>query len=156
MKMSSLNFVLITLLTYSIMRIRNSSNFILTTADVEAGGGVSMTVPDEAMSIRDILDRFSRGMDPSVSREGVYSPDSVDDDFPDLEKLRDSDLVDREEYSQTLSSANERTKADLDATLSKQAATKAAAKVKEAERIAALDKLIDKDNKRSAADDKTA
>lgn len=53
----------------------------------------SMTVPEQAMSIREILDRFSRGLPLGGQRVPVYNGE--DDDLPDL---RHMDLADRQEY----------------------------------------------------------
>lgn len=53
---------------------------------------VSVTVPDQSMTIQEIVFRFRRGMPVSVANnEGAYYGD---EDLPDLE---DMDLADREE-----------------------------------------------------------
>lgn len=40
--------------------------------------GVSMTVPDDAMSLKTMLLQFSRGMTPAISQQGHYTSDEVD------------------------------------------------------------------------------
>lgn len=136
------------------MKIRNASNFKLTPADVESGGGLSMTVPDESMSVRTILEKFSRGMDPGLSKDPVYGDENFDS--PDMEKLRDSDLVDKEEFAQHLATTNAATEKSLNETIAKQKAAQDAAAKKAAKRTAALDKLLEKDDKPATEDDDAA
>lgn len=50
------------------------------------------TVPNDAMSLKEILARFVRGEKVAVGRDGSY-----DEGEEDLEKLRDMDPVDRDE-----------------------------------------------------------
>lgn len=68
---------------------------------MEHGDPVSVTLPDESYSIQELLDKFSTGLDPGVFRQPSFD-DGADFSSPDLEKLRDSDLVDKEEYSREL------------------------------------------------------
>lgn len=63
---------------------------------------VSVTVPDQAYSIQELLERHRQGIltDTGISREGFY-PDGEEEpnfDDPDLEKLSNSDLVDKQQY----------------------------------------------------------
>lgn len=60
---------------------------------------ISMTVPDESMSLQEILRKHTSGMNTVETnyREGQYN-DEDDFDAPDLEKLRDMDIHDRENY----------------------------------------------------------
>ena len=57
----------------------------------EVNNEPSQTIPDETYSIREILQRFSRGLT-TTSKMGFYDEE---DYHPDLSKM---DLVDREEY----------------------------------------------------------
>lgn len=57
-----------------------------------------LTVPDDSLSLKDILERFVRGEPVSVGMEVNYDPEAENDDAEDIEKLRHMDLVDREEY----------------------------------------------------------
>lgn len=58
---------------------------------------VNQTVPNQSMSLEEILRRFSRGEPVPVGQEVNYSDSDVD-----LEKLKNLDLVDREEYINSL------------------------------------------------------
>lgn len=49
---------------------------------MEKGGGLSKTVPDETLSVKEILERFTRGV-PMITKPGHY-PD-MDADFDDLD-----------------------------------------------------------------------
>lgn len=53
----------------------------------------SLTIPDETMSVAEILDRYARGLPLGGSRVPVYEPDN---DLPDPRKL---DLVERQELA---------------------------------------------------------
>lgn len=73
-------------------------DFQLKPQHMEHREGASMTQPDEALSIRDILTRFTRGLvDESIYRPGTYQPeDRVSFDDLDLMKVKDMDLVDKD------------------------------------------------------------
>lgn len=61
-------------------------------------GVIDQLVPDQSMSLKEILERFTRG-------ESVYAGNNVsfdDDSDVDLEKLGNSDLVDKAEYKDHL------------------------------------------------------
>lgn len=72
--------------------IRSSSNFSLGDSifDMEIPQGVSMTVPDQTLSLRELIDRYTRGV-PVRTHQPVYNGD---EDLPDFERL---DLVDLDE-----------------------------------------------------------
>lgn len=60
-------------------------------------------VPDQSLSLQEILDRFVRNEELPVDMGGEYGDE--DDDNPlnvDLEKLKDADLVDKAEYMEQL------------------------------------------------------
>lgn len=66
----------------------------------------SKTVPDQSMSIREIVDRFVRGIPPDVvQRESVF----VDQVDFDLEKLSRLDVTDKAYQSQLMQAENEQT-----------------------------------------------
>lgn len=73
------------------------------TPDPEA---VSKTLPDQTMSIKELLDRQARGLPLAGQRVPIYEPDS---DLPDPRKL---DLAEREElalsYAEELKTLKER------------------------------------------------
>lgn len=77
------------------MTLHNHWNFELLDHHCEPGGGVSETVPNDAYSLRDLVDRHVRGMriDDQL-RRGSF--DEGDFDSDDVEKLRDADLYERE------------------------------------------------------------
>lgn len=54
-------------------------------------------VPNQSMSLREILERFTRGEKLPVGQEGTY-----DDGPEDLEKMGHADLVDKMEFSDKL------------------------------------------------------
>lgn len=98
----------------------------------------SVTVPDQSMSLAEIIRRFVRKESLPVLKEGVY-----EDRFGDLEKLANEDIVvqlDRAaEISDWLRKAEERQKR-----LDKEKADAAAAAAKVlADRQAKLDALLD-------------
>lgn len=64
-------------------------------------GQVSLVVPDQSMSLHEILHRFTRGEAIPVGHAVAYD-DQADTSDVDLEKVRHMDLVDREEYIDTL------------------------------------------------------
>ena len=54
--------------------------------------GISMTVPDQTMSVRTIMDKYARGLN-LEQRIGFY-----DEDSEDIVDLKHMDLADRQEY----------------------------------------------------------
>jgi hypothetical protein len=73
--------------------------------DMEHPTGESCTVPDENMSVREILERYSRGQKiDGLGRQGVFD-DTDDFDAYDQEKLKNEDLFDLEMEKQKLSEA---------------------------------------------------
>lgn len=67
----------------------------------------SQTVPDQSMSIREIVRRYVRGIPVDVvRREGVY----IDQQNDDLEKLSRMDFGEKAEYAQAMASEANRLK----------------------------------------------
>lgn len=60
-------------------------------------GEIELTVPDQTMSLREILERFTRNEPLPIGKEVSYH-ESEDD----LEKIQHMDLVDRAEYVEKL------------------------------------------------------
>lgn len=89
------------------MKIKNPANYNTFAKRYEINTQPSMTLPDQTMSIRTILERHSRGL----SIEGVKVPiwNGEDDDLPDIRTL---DLAERQEliekYKDELSSIKKR------------------------------------------------
>lgn len=74
---------------------------------------VNETVPDQAMSLQTILERFVRGEPMDVRMHGQASKLSNVEDFDnplniDYEKLGNADLVEKQEFSDFLSSVQRR------------------------------------------------
>lgn len=80
------------------MRFRNTITFRLEKADCETPVGVSLTVPDEAYTVQQLMERFVNGqrIPDTLFRDGVFDTGSSFDS-DDLEKVRDSDFADRDE-----------------------------------------------------------
>lgn len=65
-----------------------------------------MTVPDEAYTIQDILDKFTRGVNLNISKNGVYTDT---DDFDDVDELSTlNDLTDFEEIEASMAARRSR------------------------------------------------
>lgn len=131
-------------------KFRSSHDYVVNQSSYEEGGGKLVTVPNEALSIQDILLKFSRGMDPAVQKTGVFVESGFDS--PDMEKIRDSDLVDRSEYATALSRTNAATEKALKETIDKQTAARDAAKVAADKKQKRLDDIIAKEDARSKDD----
>lgn len=82
-------------------KIINSLNYDSKVNSYTYLSGVSLTVPDQAMSLRTILDRFARGLPIGVSSNvPVYGSDDPDTyDWPDP---RTMDLSERQEFAQSV------------------------------------------------------
>lgn len=71
---------------------------------------VDMVVPDQSMTLKEILLRFTRNETLPIGRDPMYS-----DGLEDIEKLRDMDLVDREAYVTELKAKQAKYKAQEEA-----------------------------------------
>lgn len=101
--------------------------------EAEAAGGPSMTVPDMAMSLSEIMSRSARGLDVFGNKVPKYDDDDQDYELdfitPDFEKL---DLAERQQLAEEAKAEVER----LRALLNQKAAEKREADKKEADRKA--------------------
>lgn len=79
-------------------RVKNSINAHEYTVDVERNGMPSMTVPDQTLSVREIMDRYSRGLPIGGSRMPLFDEA---DELPDIKTL---DLTEREDYREIFES----------------------------------------------------
>lgn len=88
----------------------------------------SATVPDQTMSIKEILDRHSRGLPISAGKVPIF--DDSEEYFPDPSKM---DLADREAYADLLREQYDEIQENLRATKKAQddARAKAAAEAKQ-------------------------
>lgn len=66
--------------------------------------GKSLVVPNQSMSLEEILSRFTRGEPLEIGREGAQ----YDDGPEDLEKVSHMDLVDRAEFVDKLKQTQKR------------------------------------------------
>lgn len=96
--------------------------------------GPSETVPDDAMTIREIVNRYQSGMGipPSKMHDARYG-ESANFDDPDLEEIARLDLADRHEMSELLKAENEEKTRELEAKIKAEKAAKAAKAAKKAE-----------------------
>lgn len=78
------------------MKVKNTLNYNEFNKDYEVNTLPSLTIPDQNMSIREIIDRYSRGL-PVTSFTPVY--EGEDFDLPDPKTL---DLVERHEMAQKI------------------------------------------------------
>lgn len=72
---------------------RTPYNFILNTRDMEANTGLSLTIPGQSYTVREILEKFTRGLAPRVSKNGVFEEDPSFDTI-DATQSPDFDLTD--------------------------------------------------------------
>ena len=79
-----------------IMRVKNSLNYDYTLEQDEVNTLPSMTIPDQTMSIRTIVDRYTRGL-PVTGFTPIY--DGEEYFMPDPKTL---DLVDRQEMAEQI------------------------------------------------------
>lgn len=95
------------------VKLKHSLNADSFPKKVEITEGPSMTIPDQSMSVREILDRFSKGLPLSGARTPLYYGE--DDDFPDFERM---DLSERETYikgvKEELESLKQKRNAEID------------------------------------------
>lgn len=68
-------------------------------------------VPDQDLDLVEIFERFTRGEQLDIGREGSYSEGFDDEENPlnvDLEKLATADLTERDEYAEKLKELQQR------------------------------------------------
>lgn len=83
-------------------RIRTTLNFDPSGIDYQgtATGSKTLTVPDQAMTIPEILARYARGLSLENGKIPIYENDDIDDySFIDLRKL---DFTERQELRETI------------------------------------------------------
>lgn len=95
---------------------------------------ISLAVPNEAYTIKELLIRHQQGLGANVQRQGVMGdPDDEDFDQPDLNQMQHADLFEREEYSTKLAETIRDQSEFIKAETEKHAAKKKADKRKEFE-----------------------
>jgi hypothetical protein len=76
------------------MRIKNSINANSFAKNYEKNYGPSLTIPDQTMSIREIVDRYAKGLPIDGARTPIW------DEENDLPNWRTLDLAERQELAQ--------------------------------------------------------
>ena len=92
--------------------IRTSLTYIFSDACKEKANSQSMTIPNEAMSIKEILYRHSQGITNFSKSEPIWGSDQADFDDTDIEKMSRKDIHEQTEFVTT---ANEALKSLSDA-----------------------------------------
>lgn len=90
-------------------KVRNSLNYATDHYPFikgEVNVGPSMTVPDQTLSIQEILDRFARGLPVSGGRAPIFDEE---DELPDLRTL---DLAERQELKERYTAELDQIKAN--------------------------------------------
>lgn len=86
--------------------IRSKQNWTLRKEDKETPKGVSETVPNDAWTIQEVLQRFTQGL-PLQTGTGVYLEGSEDADLDDLDVM-EFDRMDLTEKAEIMEAVEER------------------------------------------------
>lgn len=77
------------------LKIRYKFNYQLSKNDLEVPTGVSQTIAGETYTIRELMQKHTRGILPEgIIRQGIYGEDQ-DHDSEDLQKVKQMDLYDQ-------------------------------------------------------------
>lgn len=98
--------------------------------------GVSLTQPDDSMTIKEIFERFTTGapMDDSLERKGLYD-ENASFDSHDLDALARMDVNERQEFLDILREDINSRKADLKAARAAVKAQESAANENQAQKL---------------------
>lgn len=85
-------------------RFKTNYNGYRSNSDFEKVDPVSITVPNEAYSLKDIIDKFSREYPKNLLRNGYFDQEFDGEDFEDIDPTRqpDFDLVDAYELREQI------------------------------------------------------
>lgn len=83
----------------SARRVRSTIDFKLLRSDCEKSGGDSVTSQEKTLTIREIYDRYVNGVAPDDMKNPVFGEADAEFDMPDLEKVNQLDLFDRQELA---------------------------------------------------------
>lgn len=86
----------------------------LKASHMEKTVGKSMTVPNEAFTVREIFAKYKAGIGPRIARDPQFDP-AADHDSDDLEKLHHLDLAELEQYKIELLAKMKKQKEAIDA-----------------------------------------
>lgn len=78
-------------------KLRNRYGFTLRKEDMEATRGKSLTIQDDSFTIKEILEKFTRGIDPMISKVGHYPDEEPDFDDEDLEQFNKLEFSEQRE-----------------------------------------------------------
>jgi len=107
----------------NLMKLRKITNFQLTDQDKETILGQTVTVPNEAYTIREIMEKFTHGISPEIEKSPIYGTDDMDYDDEDHSKLLDLDPVDKQDVINRLQTIQDDATAKIDS-MAKAAADK--------------------------------
>lgn len=81
---------------------RTHYNFNLTKHDMEYNNGPSLTVPDQAFTVKEVLEKYTNGVLPDLTKNGSY-PDT-EPSFDDTDPIQDPafDLADATQLLQEI------------------------------------------------------
>lgn len=137
------------------MKKRSMMKFSLQSSDMEKARGKSQTVPDESLSIRQIFERYQKGI-PTVGKLHTAIDDELPDDADpedhlDMNQVRNLDLFDKQELAAAVAE-------DIKLKTEKVDAIKKASASKRAEKQRELDDYIQwskdlKSKSKGSADD---
>lgn len=77
--------------------LRGFRNYQQTERDVEWNDGTTQTIEDDTYSIRELVERFTKGQYPLVQKQGIYDEDP-DHDSEDLSALTRKDIFEQQQY----------------------------------------------------------
>lgn len=89
--------------------MKNLNGYKPNPANYERFEQASLTLPNEALSITDILNKWTHGIDPMLTKNPAYS-DEADIDDIDLESVQRMDITDKGEAMQKASNVINRAK----------------------------------------------
>lgn len=91
------------------IKLSNPFNFQVKPEHREHPKGKSLTVANDALSIQEILEKWTHGVDPMLSRIPSYTEDPDTDDL-DLHQFENLDITDKAELSREAGETMQRVK----------------------------------------------
>lgn len=88
-------------------KFRTAYNYAQSESDYERNEGVSLTVPNQSYTIRELMAKHASGSLPLIGKEGTFEDEPDIDHVNPLENPA-ADLVDKLEMQQQLAAANKR------------------------------------------------
>lgn len=113
----------------------------------------SIVVPDQAMSLQTILEKFTRGEELAIGMDSEFGDDNLDNPLNvDLEKLATADLTEKAEFVEELRKVQNDWRSVEKAEAEKAEAERAAAvKAADEKRIRAAARKLAKENSKKSA-----